>query len=300
MTLTITTFTTDGSTMMPIDKRLARFGLAFPPFASALPPEVCQITPEMTYLLGRCDHLVASGGFAVITGDSGTGKSALLRLLHARLGERSELVTGVLTRPQAKMADFYREMGSLFGVSLAPHNRWAGAKVLRERWQAHWGASHQRPVLIIDEAQEMQTAVLSELRLLATAELDAVVLVSVVLAGDARLNEVLQARELLPLASRVRIQHRCLPASIPELVSLLEHLLTRAGNPGLMTPGLVRSLAEHACGNRRSLIHLGDQLLQAAMEDPGCSLLDEPLFARVMRPSITGGTPVTARPRKAS
>jgi hypothetical protein len=60
-------------------------------------------------------------------------------------------------------------MGDLFGVELAPHNRWAGAKVLRDRWQAHIDASLSRPVLIVDEAQEMKPAVLAELRLLSSA-----------------------------------------------------------------------------------------------------------------------------------
>ena len=104
--------------MMPLDKRLARFGLSFHPFATALPPGACQITTEMAHVLGRCDHLVTSGGFALIVGDAGTGKSTLLRCLQARLGEHTDLVTGVLTRPQASVADFYRELGSLFGVCL--------------------------------------------------------------------------------------------------------------------------------------------------------------------------------------
>ena len=286
--------------MMPLDKRLARFGLSFHPFATALPPGACQITTEMAHVLGRCDHLVTSGGFALIVGDAGTGKSTLLRCLQARLGEHTDLVTGVLTRPQASVADFYRELGSLFGVALAPSNRWAGARVLRERWQSHWGASHQRPVLIVDEAQEMHTAVLGELRLLATAELDAVTLLSVILAGDARLGELLQARELLPLASRIRVHHRTAAATIPDLILLLEHLLTRAGNPTLMTDGLKRSLAEHACGNRRSLIFLGDQLVEAALADPACDRLDEQLFTRVVRPSTVGAATTAGRTRKAS
>ena len=78
----------------------------------------------------------------------------------------------MLSRPQASLADFYREMGDLFGVELRPHNRWGGAKVLRERWQTHIDAALSRPVLLVDEAQEMQPAVLAELRLLSSAELD--------------------------------------------------------------------------------------------------------------------------------
>src|SRR5258708_31866338 len=77
-------------------------------------------------------------------------------------------------------------MGDLFGVELRPHNRWAGAKVLRERWQTHIDASLVRPVLVIDEAQEMLSTVLSELRLLCSTKLDSHILLTVVLAGDRR------------------------------------------------------------------------------------------------------------------
>lgn len=282
--------------MNPFDKRLARFGLSFHPFAAAVAPAMCLLTPDMHHVITRCDQLVVHGGFALIVGESGTGKSTLLRCLHARLAEHTDLVSGILTRPQASVADFYRELGSLFSVSLAPHNRWAGSGVLRERWHSHWGASRQRPVLIVDEAQEMHVTVLNELRLLCAAELDAVSLLSVILAGDARLNEHLQERELLPLASRVRIHYRTQAASIVELEQLLDHLLRRAGNAELVTDGLKHSLAEHACGNRRSLIHLADQVLDAALADPGCERIDEAFFTRIMRPAtVAAASPARAR-----
>ena len=80
------------------------------------------------------------------------------------------MTVGVISRPQANIADFYREMGELFGVELRPHNRYAGAKILRQRWQAHIHSTLSRPVLLVDEAQEMQPSVLAELRLLASAD----------------------------------------------------------------------------------------------------------------------------------
>ena len=58
--------------------------------------------------------------------------------------------------------DFYRELGDVFAVPLKPHNRWDGFKALRERWLAHLESSRRRPVLLVDEAQEMSVAVLSE------------------------------------------------------------------------------------------------------------------------------------------
>jgi hypothetical protein len=83
------------------------------------------------------------------------------------------VTVGVLSRPQSGTADFYRELGDLFGVTLTPHNRWAGSKALREKWLAHIESSLFRPVLIIDEAQEMKPIVLAELRLMSSMDLDA-------------------------------------------------------------------------------------------------------------------------------
>ena len=109
-----------------------------------------------------------------------------------------DLSVGILTRPQAKLADFYRELGHLFGVPLSPHNRWDSAKVLREKWLAHIEAAVYRPVLLIDEAQEMNAAVFSELRLLASADLDSRSILTIILAGDQRLASRLEEPDLCP------------------------------------------------------------------------------------------------------
>jgi general secretion pathway protein A len=59
------------------------------------------------------------------------------------------VAVGVISRPQANIADFYREMGELFGVELRPHNRYGGAKILRHRWRAHIQGTLSRPVLLV-------------------------------------------------------------------------------------------------------------------------------------------------------
>ena len=78
-----------------------------------------------------------------------------LRSLVERLGGLRDVQVGILTRPQSGLADFYRELGDLYGVAISPHNRWAGTKVLRDRWRAHVESALYRPVLVADEAQEM-------------------------------------------------------------------------------------------------------------------------------------------------
>ena len=150
-------------------KMLALYGLKWNPFAPDVPVEALHVTRRIESFCWRVQQLVDEGGFALVTGAPGTGKSVTLRILAERLGAQRDVKIGIVTRPQAGLADFYREMGDLFGVELAPHNRWAGAKVLRDRWQTHIDAALSRPVLIVDEAQEMPPAVLAELRLLSNA-----------------------------------------------------------------------------------------------------------------------------------
>ena len=188
------------------NKMLALYGLKWNPFTPNVPTEALHVTPRLELFCWRVQQLAGDGGFALVTGAPGCGKSATLRILSASLATQRDVTVGVISRPQANIADFYREMGELFGVELRPHNRFAGAKILRQRWQAHIQGTLSRPVLVVDEAQEMQSAVLAELRLLASADLDSHILLTVVLAGDGRLAERLRSDEFLPLASRVRVR----------------------------------------------------------------------------------------------
>src|SRR5260370_23116848 len=112
-------------------KLLQLYGLKWNPFAPDVPTEALLITPRIESFTWRVEQLAREGGFAVIVGDPGTGKSITLRLLVARLMALRDVVVGVLTRPQAGLADFYREIAHLFVVSLSPHNPCAGAKPLR-------------------------------------------------------------------------------------------------------------------------------------------------------------------------
>jgi len=165
----------------------------------------------------------------------------------------------------------------LFGVTLRPHNRWAGAKVLRERWQTHIDASLLRPVLIVDEAQETSSAVLAELRLLSSIRLDAHVLLTTVLAGDRRLNERFRSDELLPLDSRIRVRLVLDRAKPDELQACLKHALHKAGAPQLMTPDLIVALCDHAQGNYRVLMNVGGELLALAAQREARQI-DQKLF----------------------
>ena len=263
---------------------LAPYGLKFNPFSTELPAAALYLPTKLQEFFWRIENVhVREGGFALIVGDPGTGKSVVLRALAERLERQSDLTVGVLNHPQSNLADFYRELGEVFGLALKPSNRWAGFKVLRERWLAHLEATHRRTILLIDEAQEMGPKTLLELRLLASTRFDSRPLLAVVLAGDARLNDALAGEELLPLGTRIRVRLSLDYAARDELAACLDHLLEAAGAPALMSAALKQTLCERAGGNYRVLTNLASQLLTAAMQRE-LSGLDEKLYLELFAP----------------
>ena len=265
-------------------KLLALYGLKWNPFSPEIPNEALLSTATVDDFCWRIENTHArEGGFALITGAPGTGKSVALRLLAARLEPLPDLTVAALAHPSANLADFYRELGDLFAVDLKPHNRWMGFKALRARWLAHLDATLLRPVLLCDEAQELDPAVLNELRLLASSQFDSRTLLSVILCGDARLSELLRRDDLLPLGSRIRLRLSLEHAARDDLLACLAHLQKAAGNPTLLSPRLAQALADHAMGNYRVLTNMAAELLIHAAQRE-LTELDEKLFFDVFNP----------------
>ncbi len=202
------------------------------------------------------------------------------------------LTVAAITHPSSRLSDFYREIGDLFGVNLLYNNRWATFKNLRERWLAHLDETRMRPVVLIDEAQDMLTSMFSEIRLLASTDFDSRAILSVVFAGDSRLIDRLRHVDLLPIASRIRQRLVLTRLEEDDLARLLDHLLDEAGNGALMTAALKTTLVQHAAGNPRAMTVMGDLLLAAAIEKERC-VLDEHLFI-----DIAGAPPTARRTRR--
>lgn len=250
-----------------MDQKLlqALYGLKWNPFSRGIPSEALQKRPEIENFAWRVENLVLDGGFALITGDPGTGKSAALRMVSERLGNIRDVVVCEFSRPQSRIGDFYQEMGTLFNVDIRASNRYGGHKALREKWRAHIESTLFRPVIVIDEAQQMDPLVLTELRLLSSEKFDTKCLLSVVLCGDRRLTDKLKTPDLLPIDSRLRTKLFMHLATRDELIAILTYALELAGNPNLMTEELIATLAEHAAGNCREMMTAAENLLSEAV-----------------------------------
>jgi len=262
---------------MSLNKLLALYGLKFNPFLPAVPDADIWAPPDFDRFFFRLENIVLDGGFAMITGEPGLGKSKTLQLLSSKLKQIGDVSVGVMERPQSTLADFYRELGELFGIALSVSNRYGGFKALRAKWKAHIASTLFRPVLLIDEAQEMPTPCLCEIRLLGSTHFDSDCLLTTVICGDSRLPDRLRETPLLPLGTRIRSRLVLSPLSRDELLSLLDHLLNAAGAPHLMTDELKQTIVEHCAQNPRILMQQCAELLENAVRKD-LPILDEKLF----------------------
>jgi general secretion pathway protein A len=273
------------------DKNIrALYGLKYNPFLPNLPTDALWVAPEAETFAHRVQAMISQGGFAMITGDPGQGKSKTLQWIAKRLSKMPDITVGVMERPQSHLADFYRELGELFGVGLTPLNRYGSFTALRAKWKAHCLSTLARPVLLIDEAQEVSSACLTELRLLQSACFDSDSLLFTILCGDGRLPDRFRTPELLPLGSRIRARLRMTPLSPEQLQEYLSFALEQAGHPQLMTPELIQTLAAHSLNNLRVLNHTAADMLAVAAER-NLPRLDESLYFELF-------SPVPSKPRR--
>ncbi|MBC8873727.1 MAG: ATPase [Planctomycetes bacterium] len=135
----------------------------------------------------------------------------------------------------------------------------------------------------MDEAQEMVPEVLNELRILSSADFDATSLLAIVLAGDGCLLDLLRHQDLVPLNTRIRTRLCTEAATRDELLELLKHALTKAGNATLMTDGLMDVLVDHSAGNYRLMMTMSAELLDYGIAHE-VSQLDEKFYLELFHP----------------
>jgi general secretion pathway protein A len=211
------------------------YGFSSAPFTLAPDPQFLYLSDSHEYALNTLREAIARrDGFAVLTGEVGTGKTTIARALLTRL-DRTAFASLILN-PFLTVEELVREVLLDFGVvskedvrsgRAAAATRHDLIRTLRD-FLSSIGSIGGHGVLIVDEAQHLPPAVLDQIRLIADADDAAARPLQVVLLGQPSLVEVLAAPEMQPFESRVSHQLELEPLSRLDLDGYVAHRLSVA------------------------------------------------------------------------
>jgi len=209
------------------------------------------ISPNPHYLYMSDRHVEAlthllyglqdGGGFVLLTGEVGTGKTTVSRCLRQQLPIDTDLA--FILNPSLAVEEMLAAIGDAFGISFPQP---VTLKSLFDALQAFFIKNHQlgrKTLLVIDEAQHLQPAVLEQLRLLTNLETDDAKLLKIVLIGQPELQQLLRQPTLRQLAQRITARYHLLPLNLTDVDAYVRFRLQVAGclQP-LFTPAAIRAL----------------------------------------------------------
>jgi general secretion pathway protein A len=210
----------------PHDLRSA-FGMHTVPFTRELSTdEQLDLPMQEEALQGMLRSLERRMSTAVIA-PAGTGKTALIRRLLSQLPEARYRVRYVKVTDLSKR-DLCREISAVCGVSSIGSYP-ALLRRLQESFEANLANDGLRPTLVLDEAHDLRPDVLSMLRVLTNFEMDSRLVLSLVLAGQTPLRNLLQRDDQQAIARRFSYYASLRPLSDTETQTYIEHRCSIAG-----------------------------------------------------------------------
>lgn len=261
--------------------------------------------PKYLYLSGRHAEAFAHlefgfkerGGFVVITGEVGMGKTTLTRYFLSQL--EAGTATAMVLYPSVSASELLETVLNELHVP-PPRNVEVGAtKPYMDTFHGFLldaKARGQRVVLVIDEAQGLQRDVLEQVRLISNLETDTEKLIQIVLIGQPELKDTLARKDLRQLAQRVTARYHLSPFDQPDTESYVKHRLTVAGGEGKasFTLQALRAVHRRSSGIPRLINLICDRALLAGYVG-GTREIDRKMVERASSEVLSEGTRAGAR-----
>jgi general secretion pathway protein A len=237
------------------------YGLAEAPF---------HITPDPRFLFFSDKHREAYNhilfgirerkGFIQITGEVGAGKTTVCRAILRELGPAYR--TALILNPSMTTTQLFRAVLTELGLDARRKDRAACVAALNRFLLEEAERGHD-VVLLIDEAQDLETEVLEQVRLLSNLETDRRKLLQIVLIGQPELRERLDSRGLTQLRQRITVRYHLAPLSREETERYIVHRLRTAGSNGrpTFTPWALRTIHRYSGGIPRLINAVCDKAL---------------------------------------
>lgn len=272
------------------------FGLSEAPFSIAVNPRYLYMSPRHRDALAHLLYGVgAGGGFILLTGEVGTGKTTINRCLIDQLPENAEIA--VVLNPALDARDLLATVCEELGISLSKAR--PGLKELTDslhRFLLDNHAAGRKTVLMIDEAQHLSFDVLEQIRLLTNLETNDEKLLHIILIGQPELAAKLARPELRQLNQRITARFDLQPLSRQETGAYIRHRLHIAGMPAgreLFSAGLVSAVHRESRGVPRLINLLCDRMLLGAY-GRSSEGLDTKLLKRAVQ-EVLGGSRTEGR-----
>lgn len=267
-----------------------------------------QLTPDYRFFFEAGPHRKAIAyltyglsqreGFVVITGDVGTGKTILVDYLFSKL-QGEDFITGKVITTLLGADNLLRMVADAFGIECEGEDK---ATVLKKVTSFLTGA-HQRncrPLLIIDEVQNLSKASLEELRMLSNYQLRELPLLQTFLVGQTQFRQTMASGGLEQLGQRIIASHHLRPLNAEETRHYIEHRLHHVGwqDDPRVTEGAFALVFTETGGVPRRINLLFDRLLLFCFLEERHEI-DEPVLGAVLEDMREEGLPsVLDRPQE--
>ncbi|MFU8816778.1 MAG: ExeA family protein, partial [Pseudomonadales bacterium] len=241
------------------------FHLNQTPFSIAPDPAFLYLSEAHQEALAHLMYGFSHGGFVLITGEVGTGKTTLLRNLVKQTPE--DLDVAFVLNPRLTVRELLETLCDELGVDY-PKGAVLSVKQYIDALNRHLLATHSQgrgTVVIIDEAQNLSPAVLEQIRLLTNLETDKRKLLRIILLGQPELGELLSRNELRQLAQRITARYHLRGLSREDAYAYVIHRLARAGGSSrIFTRGALSRLYRISKGIPRVINLVADRALLGA------------------------------------
>ncbi len=243
------------------------FGLSEAPFSIAVNPRYLFMSARHRDALAHLLYGVgAGGGFILLTGEVGTGKTTINRCLLEQLPDATDIA--IILNPALNAIELLASVCDELGIDYPAES--CTLKVLTDKLHQYLLQNHARgrkTVLMIDEAQHLDFDVLEQIRLLTNLETNSEKLLQIILIGQPELAQLLARPELRQLNQRITARYNLGPLNLTETRAYIQHRLQVAGMAAdreLFPPAVVRGVYQRTRGIPRLINVLCDRILLGA------------------------------------